>query len=224
MFFRERPEETKDIVLLTGVATDTRVWKPTFVSLSRLGWKVRVPERPRSGIIDREAEAIKDLCKGAIVIGVSGGATLALELASREPEISAVIAHEPAAGSLAPHLLDDAVHALNRDGVAEFARTLYGPSWTPDMNTSTESCVRGELSMFRSFEPKEPILKADRVILTVGSRSPRNRYSSVKSVADKLQIDWCVLPKTSHAAHIDGAFSSLSSVPDSDRGWNLNIF
>ena len=149
MFFRERPEETKDIVLLTGVATDTRVWKPTFVSLSRLGWK------------------------GAIVIGVSGGATLALELASREPEISAVIAHEPAAGSLAPHLLDDAVRALNRGGVSEFARTLYGPSWTPDMNTSTESCVRGELSMFRSFEPQEPILKADRVILTVGSRSPQ---------------------------------------------------
>lgn len=196
-------------VLICGVAVDPPVWDQTATALSRLGFAVQVPVRPQSGDLDTELDALAPLCAGALVIGVSGGATLGLELAARGVPMSAAILHEPAAGSLAPGLLDDVVAGFHADGVTGFGRALYGPEWHPDMTTVDADTVGRELAMFRAFEPRPPAIDPASVTLTVGERSPRARHASVQALSEATGIRYRVLPDTGHAAHLQNAFAPL---------------
>ncbi|WP_280507716.1 alpha/beta fold hydrolase [Nocardia flavorosea] len=163
------------VALIHGVATDSRVWAGTITALGS-SVEVHCPDRPQSGDMDTEIAALAPLCEGAFVIGVSGGATLGLELAARGVEFTGALLHEPAAGSLAPGLLDEVTAAFQRDGVAGFGRALYGPAWTPELTTAAPETVAGELAMFRAFEPRPVGTLADRITLTVGQRSSPARH------------------------------------------------
>ena len=55
---------------------------------------------------------------GALVVGVSGGATLGLELAARGVGFRAAVLHEPAVGSLLPGLLDGVAAAYGAGAYA----------------------------------------------------------------------------------------------------------
>ncbi|MDL9948938.1 alpha/beta hydrolase [Gordonia sp. ABSL11-1] len=196
-------------VLICGVAVDPPVWDETATVLSRLGFAVHVPVRPQSGDLDTEIEALAPLCAGALVIGVSGGATLGLELAARGVPMSAAILHEPAAGALAPGLLDDVVAGFHADGVTGFGHALYGPEWHPDMTAADAATVGRELAMFRAFEPHPPAIGPTSVTLTVGERSPRARHASVQALSALTGIRYRVLPDTGHAPHLQNAFTPL---------------
>ncbi|OUC80128.1 hypothetical protein [Gordonia lacunae] len=196
-------------VLVCGVATDPPVWAPTAGALAALGFDVDVPVRPRSGCLDTEVDFLAPRCEGAVVFGVSGGATLGVELAVRGVEMAAGFFHEPAAGSLAPGLLDHVVEAFRLDGVPGFGRALYGPHWTIAMTSADESVVARELAMFRAFEPREPVVHAAPVTLTVGQESPAARHAAVEAVAGRCGFDRRVLAGTSHAAHLDNAFAPV---------------
>lgn len=198
-------------VLVCGVAVDPPVWASTADALTAIGYDVTVPMRPRSGCLDTEVEFLAPLCDGAVVFGVSGGATLGVELAARGVEMAAAFLHEPAAGSLAPGLLDPVVEAFRERGVQGFGQTLYGPGWRAAMTRADEASVARELAMFRSFEPRPPVAEVSPVTLTVGERSPAARYASVDAVAALCGFDRRVLPGTAHAAHLDNAFGSLIS-------------
>lgn len=189
------------VVLIHGVATDSRVWAGTVAALGT-SVEVHRPDRPQSGDMDTEIAALAPLCEGAFVIGVSGGATLGLELAARGVEFTGALLHEPAAGSLAPGLLDEVAAAFRRDGVPGFGRTLYGPAWTPSLTTASPETVAGELAMFRAFEPGPVGPLAHRITLTVGERSSPARHSSVRTLAATLGTGWRVLPGVSHAVHL----------------------
>ncbi|MFC9979522.1 alpha/beta fold hydrolase [Gordonia sp. NPDC127522] len=203
-------------VLVCGVATDPEVWAPTAAALAAVGYDVDVPVRPQSGCLDTEIEFLAPRCPGAVVFGVSGGATLGVELATRGVDIAAGFFHEPAAGSLAPGLLDHVVDAFRRDGVPGFGRALYGPGWSIGMTSADEAVVARELAMFRAFEPREPMVEAPPVTLTVGQRSPAARYASVDAVAERCGFGRGVLPGTSHAAHLDHAFAPVIAGLSSD--------
>lgn len=196
-------------VLICGVAVDPPVWDQTAMTLSRNGFTVHVPVRPQSGDLDTEIDALAPLCTGALVIGVSGGATLGLELAARGVPMSAAILHEPAAGSLAPGLLDDVVAGFHADGVTGFGRALYGPKWHRDMTTADADTVGRELAMFRAFEPRPPSIDRAAVTLTVGEWSPGARHASVQALSAWTGIRYRVLPDTGHAAHLQNAFTPL---------------
>ncbi|WP_039827275.1 alpha/beta fold hydrolase [Nocardia testacea] len=190
------------VVLIHGVATDSRVWAGTVAALGP-AVEVHAPDRPQSGDMDTEIAALAPLCAGALVVGVSGGATLGLELAARGVEFAAALLHEPAAGSLAPGLLDEVARAFRRRGVAGFGGALYGPGWTPELTTASRETVAGELAMFRAFEPRPVGRSAGRITLTVGRNSSPARHRSVHDLGTTLGIEWRVLSGTGHAAHLE---------------------
>lgn len=200
------------VVLIHGAATDSRVWAAAVDSLTDSGEAVIAPDRPQSGDLDTEVEFLAPLCAGATVIGVSGGATLGLELAARGVPLRAALLHEPAAGSLAPGLLAHVADGLASGGVRGFGRALYGPRWAPTMTVADEATVRREFAMFGAFEPRRPTGHCDGIVLTVGEHSPAARVASVRALSGALGLPWRALPGAGHAAHLDGAFDA--GIPD----------
>ncbi|HWH96914.1 MAG TPA: hypothetical protein VNS80_00970, partial [Pseudolysinimonas sp.] len=91
------------IVLLHGVATTSGVWRPVLPFLE--GLDVATPDRPCLGDLDAELGALESIVEGALVAGVSGGATLGLAFAASDVRLAGAILHEPAVGSLVPGLL-----------------------------------------------------------------------------------------------------------------------
>jgi pimeloyl-ACP methyl ester carboxylesterase len=139
------------IVLIHGAATDSQVRASTAAALREsTAATVTAPDRPQSGDLDTEVDFLAPLCAGAIIIGVSGGVTLGLELAARDADIVGALLHEPAAGSLAPGLLDHVAEGLASDGVAGFGHALYGPAWDPSYTHASLDTVRREFAMFAS--------------------------------------------------------------------------
>ncbi|MDM7853921.1 alpha/beta fold hydrolase [Cellulomonas alba] len=205
------------VVLVHGAAVDPAVWEPTARAIAhRTGLRVETPARPQSGDLDTELAFLAPWCVGAYVIGVSGGATLGLELAARGAPLAGALLHEPAAGSLAPGLLRHVVQGFADDGVAGFGRALYGPTWDPTCTTADSATVGAELAMFRNFEPR-PFAPAVNVVLTVGANSPPPRYASVRALSDLLGVPWRIQPGVGHAAHLEGGYLPGGSTPELDR-------
>jgi pimeloyl-ACP methyl ester carboxylesterase len=72
-------------VLVHGAATTSRVWRQVAPLLTAGGdLAVTFPDRPCSGDLAAEVAALRPACAGALVAGVSGGATLGLALAAAE--------------------------------------------------------------------------------------------------------------------------------------------
>jgi pimeloyl-ACP methyl ester carboxylesterase len=183
-----------------GAATTSRVWR--YVAPLLDGFDVRCPDRESTGDLDAEVAALAPLCKGAIVAGVSGGATLGLELAARGAGLAGAVLHEPAVGSLLPGLLD-AVAAAHRDGgTPAFAAALYGPAWTPDEAPRDRDAVARDLTMFRAFEPAPPADGEGPVLLTVGALAPPIRHESVRRLGAAFGLAVSELPGTGHAVHL----------------------
>src|SRR5581483_4972902 len=115
--------------------------------------------------MDDELAALAPWCADAVVVGVSGGATMGLAMAAAGVPFTAAFLHEPAVGSLLPGLLDAVVAAYAAGGAAAFGAALYGPAWTPselagtstDAGTGTDADrVARDIAMFRRFEPAAP--------------------------------------------------------------------
>jgi pimeloyl-ACP methyl ester carboxylesterase len=189
------------IVLIHGAATTSRVWR--FVAPLLDGFDVRVPDRAATGDLDAELAALEPLCKGAIVAGVSGGATLGLALAARGTGLAGALLHEPAVGSLLPGLLAPMVAAYQAGGPPAFAATLYGPAWTTEEAPADPAAVGRDLAMFRVFEPAAPASGEGQVQLTVGADSPPVRHESVARLSAAYGFPVITLPATSHAVHLE---------------------
>lgn len=204
------------VVLIHGAATDQRVWQATAAALTEhVGVEVLAPTRPQSGDLDREIAFLQPLCAGAFVVGVSGGATLGLELAARGTDLLGGVFHEPAAGSLAPGLLSHVAAALATAGTAGFGKALYGQAWTPESTEASLATIEREFAMFGAFEPSHLPADHAQITLTVGKFSPEARYSSVAALSAFLGVPWRILPGVSHAAHLEGGFlDAKSSLPE----------
>ncbi|MBK1789224.1 alpha/beta fold hydrolase [Prauserella cavernicola] len=200
------------VVLVHGAATDSRVWAATAAAL-RGPVEVLCPDRPQSGDLDTEIAFLAPLCEGALVVGVSGGATLGLELAARGVPIEGAVLHEPAGGSLAPGMLDHVAEGLRTGGVAGFGRALYGPAWNPSRTTATRETVAAEFAMFGAFEPAPLGEHAARVTLTVGEHSPPSRHRCVRALCEHLGTRQRVLPGVGHAVHLENGAALSALVP-----------
>jgi len=200
---------TNRAVLICGVATDPVVWETTASRFIAAGFDVDVPKRPQTGDLDSEIGFLAPLCTGAVVVGVSGGATLGVELLARGVDVAAAFLHEPAAGSLSPGLLDPVASAFDADGVTGFGSKLYGSGWALSMTSADASTVARELAMFRAFEPRPPASRHAPVVLTVGEKSPKIRCESVRAIASFCGFEVRILAGTSHAAHIDDAYGPI---------------
>jgi pimeloyl-ACP methyl ester carboxylesterase len=196
-------------VLIHGAATTSRVWRRVVPLLP--GLDVTCPDRPCSGDLAAEVAAVRSLCGGAIVAGVSGGATLGLALAAAGVPMSVAVLHEPAVGSLYPGLLDGVRAAYRAGGVPAFAAALYGPSWTAAEAPGDPGAVARDLAMFAAFEPAAPAEGVAPVVITVGERSPRARHESVRRLAERFGFEVRELPGARHAVHLDSpaAFAAV---------------
>ena len=190
------------MVLIHGAATTSRVWRRVRAQLP--GFDVLAPDRPCSGSLSAEVNALRGQCAGALVAGVSGGATLGLALAAAGVPMRGALLHEPAVGSLLPGLLSSVREAYAACGVHGFARALYGPAWTEAEAPADSAAVARDLAMFTEFEPAAgaPGALAGQVIVTVGECSPEIRHESVSRLAAKFGYPVWVIPGAGHAVHL----------------------
>ncbi len=159
---------------------------------------VVAPDRPCTGSLKDELEAVSGFVGDAWVVGQSGGATLVLALAASGIRMAGGIAHEPAVGSLLPGLLTPAATAFAEGGTTRFARTLYGASWLPEMAGPDTDAVRRELPMFRSFEPARRASGQGDVLVTVGEGSPRPRHEAAHALRHTLGYRVATIPAVAH--------------------------
>ena len=137
-------------------------------------------------------------------MGVSGGATLVLDLAMTAPSVvRAAVVHEPVFGPLAPDLhaaLEAAAARLaasgtGPDGVLEFMAGLVGEdrlaALPPSARTAIEEryeVVRAEVPAFIGFAPTTADLAhlTDlALVATVGSASPRWRQLAAAVLGER---------------------------------------
>jgi pimeloyl-ACP methyl ester carboxylesterase len=198
---KARTDAVRRVVLIHGAATTARIWEQLAAHLE--GFDVRCPNRRCSGDLDIEVADLMPLCGGAIVVGVSGGATLGLELAARGCGAASIIVHEPAVGSLLPGLLNEVAAAYASGGVPAFAATLYGPSWRPAHGPADDAAVARDIAMFRAFEPSAPSRDGCPVTVTVGALSPQIRHDAAAALATRFGLAVRTLPDAGHAIHLD---------------------
>lgn len=168
-------------------------------------------------ILDMVAEE-----RQVVLVGVSGGATLALALcielvghAGAHPLVHVVV-HEPLVGALVPGL-HEAVTAraneLNRDpsdGAPErFVERLVGaevwatvPAEIREFATAHSAAVRVEAPRFLTFAPSAGQLSAIDVpiTVTVGAQSVPARHDAAALVAAAVGGAAVVIPNASHLA------------------------
>lgn len=197
-------------MLVHGAATTSRVWRHVVPLLD--GLRVDCPDRPCSGDLTTEVASLRDMCAGAIVAGVSGGATLGLALAATGVPMRAALLHEPAAGSLYPGLLGQVRAAYQAGGVPAFAAALYGDAWAPPEAPGDPDAVGRDLAMFSAFEPSAPAACAGPVVLTVGERSPAARHESVRRLAGKFGFEAWELPGARHAVHLESPAAFAAAI------------
>lgn len=190
------------VLLIHGAATSGRVWRRLVPLLEAHGYEVRAPDRPCSGDLEEEISFLEPLSRDAVLVGVSGGATLGWELVSRTSCPAAAVLHEPAAGSLRPGLLAGPLKALEEGGPASFARTLYGTAWTEEEMADSRT-VPQDVAMFAGFEPQPPHPKAGPVQLTVGGASPPVRHEVAEAFELRFGLPAAVLPQAGHAVHLE---------------------
>lgn len=197
------------VLLIHGAATTASAWDavvgllrdPRGDDLEALD--VVVPERPSTGDLEREVAFLTDAASGALVVGVSGGATLGLALASSEVPLAGAVLHEPAVGTLVPGLLDHVVAGYATGGVEGFGRALYGPGWSPSMAPRDPDLVSRDLAMFRAFEPRPLATGQENIVVTVGADSPPLRHEAARVLHDRLGVEVRVLPGCRHFVQHD---------------------
>ena len=198
------------VLLVHGAATTARVWDLLLPLLPDVD--LVVPDRPSSGDLSVELAALAPSAEGAVVVGVSGGATLGLALACASSHLAGAVLHEPAVGSLAPGLLDHVVAGWTAGGVVGFGSALYGPSWEPAMAPADPDAVDRDLAMFRRFEPTALVPGNGRVLVTVGEDSPPLRHVAAHALRDRLGTEVRVLPRSGHFVQHDNPAALAAAV------------
>lgn len=199
-------------MLVHGTATAPMAWDRLRPLLD--GYDVSAPERPRTGDLQAESAWLADRARGAWVVGISGGATLGLELVRNGTPLSGAILHEPAVGSLQPDLLAPVTEAFATDGTPGLARALYGNSWQPDMIETDDATTARELAMFRGFEPGPASRNAGTVLITYGAASPEPRHRAARALADRFGYATRALPHSSHFVAWDNPTVFAAAIRD----------
>ncbi len=193
------------VVLVHGAVSDERVWDRVLprLRLALPDFEVVAPTRPRTGELAEEVAWLASVAADGWVVGMSGGATVGLGLTATDTPLLGAVLHEPAAGSLAPHLLSPVAHRFRVSGVPGLGRALYGDAWSPELSGGVGEAVAGtELDMFRGFEPAPVSPTAGRVVVTYGRSSPTIR----RTAAWALHPYGCEIqsvPRASHFAAYD---------------------
>lgn len=191
------------LVLVHGTATTPAIWDAVAAALRALGYDVRVPERPRTGVLEQELDWLRAHAEGCWVIGQSGGATLGLAAACAGVPLAGAVLHEPAVGSLVPDLLTPVAAAFAAGGTTALGRKLYGERWTlPEGPGGDDDVTARELAMFRGFEPTALPAGAGRVLVTHGALSLPVREQAAEAAA-RLGATTSEVPGVAHHVAVE---------------------
>lgn len=147
-----------------------------------------------------------------VVVGVSGGATLALAAAIAGVDgLIGIVTHEPLVGPLAPDLhavITEGAHRLDTSGsagAAAFCSRLYGPALAADLEWARfvdehHAVVAAEVPEFARFAPSEESLAAIGVphLTSLGADSPPMR----RAAADVLAVSGAEVTEIAGAHHV----------------------
>lgn len=156
---------------------------------------------------------------GAAVVGVSGGATVALALAVHHPgAASALVLHEPLVGRHAPNLHERfqvaaELAATGPEAALSVTRSVMGDrTWaalTDEQRAAIEADGprwRAEIPQFAAFDPTEEELRSLGrlpVLATVGGRSSEERYAAAGVLARLAGAAVEVVPGAGNAVQLD---------------------
>lgn len=191
------------VLLVHGAGTTSRCWDEVTSLLERAGVDVVAPDRASTGDLEQEVDALRGLAEGALVVGVSGGATLGLALAAGDACLAGAVLHEPAVGSLLPGLLAPMAAAFAEGGAAAFGRRLYGSAWHESMAPTDPGAVGRDLAMFSRFEPQRPRAGQGPVLITTGAHSPPVRHAAAAALAEHRDLTTTVLPGCRHFVQVE---------------------
>lgn len=223
------------IVLLHGVGTGPQTFAHVARNLAD-DHRVVVLERPwdpdcpptlagqaRGVAADLEALGLAR----SLVVGVSGGATLALVLAIEHPDsIGGIVVHEPLVGAHAPALQErfSAAARLAADGdeaTVGIVRSVVGErTWSRAPESlrasirATASRSRAEIPEFASFDPSLADLARLRglpLLTTVGALSGADRHEAASVIVGLAGGDVAQVPGSGNAAQLDApdAFAGI---------------
>lgn len=226
------------VVLLHGVGAGPATFATVADDLA-LDHRVLVVERPVGGggeggarSLDEQADQVALLltgerATGGALVGVSGGATLALALAIRHPEVAdRLVVHEPLLGHHAPVLHQRFAAAASRAAAGDEAtlavvEAVMGPATWAALDPVTRAAARAdvarwraEIPQFASFDPTQEELRAlvDRPLLcTVGAESGPERHAAAAVLARLSGAEVVVVPGSGNAVQLDAphAFAQL---------------
>lgn len=215
------------VVLIHGVGFGPRSLRPLSLALAlrsarvlvfaRRGYGARAHISPAATVDEHVDDLLAslDACgvKRAVLVGVSGGATVALEAALTHPgRVLVAIAHEPAAGSLAPELHSRIRGALEDGGGVALVRFLIGePGWarlTPPARAAIarrHALIEADARAFTAYEPSLPAAATDPIplICALGERSGQLRRAVAERLSARTGAPVVVVPGSGHLPQLD---------------------
>lgn len=215
------------VVLLHGVGVGPESFAP-LAELLEDTHRVIILDRPGGeggvGPLDQQADKIASAidaidATGALLVGVSGGATLGLLLAGRHPQVvTAAVLHEPLVGSLAPALharfaRSAALAATSDDAAMEVVRAVMGAATWEALDPAAQAASiaqaprwRAEIARFAAFDPGARTLAAlagTPLLVTVGGRSDPDRTEAADVVRRLAGASVAVVPDAGNAVQLD---------------------
>jgi 3-oxoadipate enol-lactonase len=235
--------EGPEVLLVHGVGVGPAPLSGVARGLADAGYRAVVVHRPGYGrASDQPLTTLADQVAGlaeraaspgvAGVVGVSGGATLALLLAMRlgGGATPAVVAHEPLLGPLAPalhHRVRRATSTLGRTAASEaaataFVRRLVGeatwsrlPAQDIDDVSARAERVTAEALAFAEVaatpDDLSGLRRHGRLTTTVGATSGAERRSAAEVLRSLAGARVAEVPGAGHLAHVDApdAFTAV---------------
>lgn len=234
------------VVLIHGAGLDPRLYDPLMTMLSvpsvaplRPAYRAATDELPTVevqatemlGHLDEWASSAGNTTDDVTLVGVSGGATLALAAAvalasGAEPSrpVAAVVSHEPLLGPLAPALnarVTEAAAALRAtDDVETFLSGLVGEAtWTSVPEALRRFARRhlrtvvADVDRFIAYAPTATDLARlePRFTATVGELSDHARLEAAGLLGDLGNAETATVPEAGHLAHwqVPAAFAEV---------------
>lgn len=235
------PRSTSPTVILAhGVGMWPGLFDPVIGAIANHGdWGCRVWHRPgydgRDAVasLGEQTQRLADLINDrapAVVVGVSGGATLALACAiDGVAGLAGLVTHEPLIGAL-EHELDARVRGAadelfrwpSRSGAHDFLLGLYGEASWKTMPTTAQTwaddhyaVVCAEVRQFALFQPALAQLQNIAVphVTTVGQNSGPERHR-VASLLGHAGASVRVIEGSGHLVAVDRPTSFAAQVND----------
>jgi 3-oxoadipate enol-lactonase len=228
----EGPAGAPSVVLVHGVGFGPASLTPVAAALqrhaevlvhSRRGYGWRAGEAPAASValhVDDLLEALDGLSvERAVLVGVSGGATVVMAAALARPDrVACAVAHEPAVGSVAPELRLQILTALE-GGADELMRFLAGeatwarlPIVVREWLAANTRLIESDAGAFARYEPHFHDGEVEiPLICSLGERSSDARFLVAERLSARTGAPVLVVPGCGHLPQFDAprAFAEL---------------